>query len=522
MVPDMGEVSRRSFLGASAGAILAARLGAATLAASPATVPTRTTSSLPSGLFSLGIASGEPLPDSVVLWTRLAPDPLNGGGMPNRYVAVKWEVATDDSFRHVVRRGTALAAPENGHAVHVDVRGLKPGREYAYRFRAGADISSIGRTLTAPPPGRHADLRFVFASCQNWKDGFWPAWGHAASQYPDLVVHLGDYIYESGQDPTAIRDHNGPEVKSLLDYRNRYALYKSDLLLQIAHAIAPWIVTWDDHEVENNYAGLEPQDPADAPTFAARRAVAYKAWWEHSPVRLPAPTGPDLAIYRSLDWGRLARFHVLDGRQYRSDQPCGSEDLGPTCPERTAPDRTMLGTAQQRWLGRSLRWSRATWDVLANQVVMTSLPLGGAVYNHDQWDGYAAARQRLLRQLRRAGTDNAVVITGDIHAAGVAGLVGENPDGTPSTEVLGTELVGTSISSQFPPDLVEIAEDLIGALPHVEWVDARHRGYTLCEVGRDQFLAHYEQVQDPLDPASPVLRAKSWAIEAGTPGVHAS
>ena len=221
-------------------------------------------------MFSLGIASGEPLPDSVVLWTRLAPDPLNGGGMPNRYVAVKWEVATDDSFRHVVRRGTALAAPENGHAVHVDVRGLKPGREYAYRFRAGADISSIGRTLTAPPPGRHAELRFVFASCQNWKDGFWPAWGHAASQYPDLVVHLGDYIYESGQDPTAIRDHNGPEVKSLHDYRNRYALYKSDLLLQIAHAIAPWIVTWDDHEVENNYAGLDPQDPADAPTFAAR------------------------------------------------------------------------------------------------------------------------------------------------------------------------------------------------------------------------------------------------------------
>jgi alkaline phosphatase D len=514
IVPEMSQLSRRSFLSGVAGAAAVASFGVR----ADGLLSAR--GGLPPGLFTLGVASGDPLPDGVVLWTRLAPEPLAGGGMPRRHVPVEWQVATDDSFRHVVRRGRAFASPSFAHSVHVDVRGLRPDCSYAYRFRAGGELSPVGRTRTAPPRARGDRLRFVFASCQNWKDGYWSAWGHAASLEPDLVVHLGDYIYESGRTAGAVRDHNSDEIVTLTDYRNRYGLYKGDPALRAAHAAAPWVVTRDDHEVENNYAGLVPQDPVDAPTFAARRAAAYQAWWEHQPVRIAAPSGPDLSLQRSLAWGTLARFHLLDTRQFRSDQPCGDEDLGPTCPERTAPDRTMLGARQEKRLGKRLLRSPATWDILANQVVMTSMPLAGTIFNRDQWDGYPAARSRLLGQLRDASTENAVVITGDIHAAGVATLVGEEPDGSPSTETFGTELVGTSVSSSFPPDLVDVAEDLIAALPHVEWVDARHRGITVCDLFRDRLEARYEQVQAPLDPNSPVVTGTSWTIEAGQHGVH--
>lgn len=480
---------------------------------------------LPPGLFSLGVASGDPLNNRVVLWTRLAPEPLAGGGMPEVDVPVRWEVSLDESFRRVVRRGTAVASPRHAHSVHVDVVGLRPDSWYHYRFLAGDEASPVGRTRTAPPPGRGDRLRFLFASCQNWQQGFWPAWAHAADEDVDLVVFLGDYIYEGprgGFDIEIVRFHNGPEVTDLGAYRNRYGLYKGDPALQAAHAAFPFVVTWDDHEVDNNYAGLSPENPAEAPGFAARRAAAYKAWWEHQPVRMPPPTGPDLRIHRSLDWGRLVRFHVLDGRQYRSDQPCGA-DLGPPCPERTAPDRTMLGADQEAWLGRSLRRSHARWDVLANQVVMTAMPLaGGAIYNLDQWDGYAAARTRLYDRIRAARVENAVVVTGDIHAAGVADLVDEHPDGTPMTESLGTELVGTSISSSFPPELADVAEQLIAGLPHIHFADVRHRGYTRCEVDRRRMVAAYRQVASAASPESPISTGPTFTIESGSPVVRDS
>lgn len=514
--------SRRRFL-AGAGALLAAPLltgaGWRTLGRGPRP------SAAPhgSGLFTLGVASGDPVHNGVVLWTRLAPDPLAGGGMPPADVPVRWEVATDDAFRHVVRRGTATASPEHAHSVHVDVVGLRPDAWYHYRFIAEGEESPVGRARTAPPPGRGDRLRFLFASCQNWEQGFWPAWGHAATEDADLVVHLGDYIYEGGRSSTALRPHDGPEVTTLEAYRNRYALYKGDPALQAAHAACPFVVTWDDHETENNYAGLVPENPAEAAEFATRRAAAYKAWWEHQPVRMPAPTGPDLRIHRTVDWGRLVRFHVLDGRQYRSDQPCGQDsDLGPSCAERTAPDRTMLGAEQEAWLGDSLRRSHARWDVLANQVIMTSMPLAGALYNLDQWDGYAAARTRLFDQLRAARVENPVVITGDIHAGGVADLVDELPDGTPSTEAVGTELVGTSISSRFPEDLAPVAEQLIGDLAHVRWVDVRHRGYTRCDVDRDHLVAAYRQVASVESPESPISTGATFTITSGIPGAEQS
>ncbi|HEX8805097.1 MAG TPA: alkaline phosphatase D family protein, partial [Acidimicrobiales bacterium] len=297
-------------------------------------------------------------------------------------------------------------------------------------------------------------------------------------------------------------------------YRNRYGLYKGDPALQGAHAACPWVLTWDDHEVENNYAGLLPENPAESAAFPGRRAAAYQAWWEHQPVRLPPPTGPDLRIYRAVGWGRMARFHVLDSRQYRDDQPCTGGDLGPDCPDRTAPGRTILGAEQEAWIGAGLARSRATWDLLANQVVMTSMPLAGTLFNRDQWDGYAAARTRLFDQIRAGGVDNAVVLTGDIHAAGVADLVDEGPDAAP----VGTELVGTSISSSFDPALADIAEQLIRALPQVHYANVRQRGYVLCDVDEGSLVARFRMASTVAVPDAPVATASTWVVTAGTAG----
>jgi len=515
--------TRRTFLtGALAAGATLPLAGWGQLQSEAGARPQQPPADLPPGLFALGVASGDPLPRAVVLWTRLAPAPTAGGGMPPVDVPVRWEVAADDAFRRVVRRGDAVAEARFGHAVHVDVRRLEPASWYHYRFIVGDQVSPVGRTRTAPLRTRDADrLRFLFGSCQNWQSGFWPLWAHAPAEDPDLVLHLGDYIYEggAGTGPTIVRPHNGPEIETLDDYRNRYGLYKGDPALQGIHATCPWIVTWDDHEVENNYAGLVPQFPAEAPAFPARRAAAYQAWWEHMPVRMPPPTGPDLTIYRSFDWGRLARFHVLDTRQYRTDQPCG-DGTGPTCPERTDPARTLLGTDQEAWLGAGLADSRATWDVLANQVVMTSMQLAGSVYNRDQWDGYAASRSRLLGQLQAGGVANAVVLTGDIHAAGVGDLVDEDPDGTPGTQAYGTELVGGSISSRFDEAVADIAQQLIAALPHVRFADTRRRGYMVCDATETELVTRFQVVDSTATPDAPVYNAGSWTTLAGIPGVQ--
>jgi len=475
---------------------------------------------LPEGLFRLGVASGDPLPHRVVLWTRLAPAPLEGGGMPAVDVPVRWEVAHDERFRRVVRRGTAVASPEWGHSVHVDVDGLAPARWYHYRFVVGDEVSPVGRTRTAPAPGHRRDpARFVFGSCQNWQQGHWPLWAHAPSEDPDLVVHLGDYIYEGGISTSGVRRHNSGEVRTLEEYRNRYGLYKGDPALQAAHAACPWIVTWDDHEVDNDYAGLVPEVPAEEPTFAARRAAAYQAWWEHQPVRVPPPDGAHLRIHRSVDWGRLVRFHVIDTRQHRDPKAC-TGSLGPTCDERTREGRTLLGADQEAWLARSFATSRATWDVVANQVVMTSMPLAGSLYNPDQWDGYPHARRRLLQLLDEGRVANPVVVTGDIHAAGVADLVDELPNGSPSTEVRGVELVGGSISSTFPADLAEVAEQLIAQLPHVHFADTRRRGYMVAEATTSELVTRFQAAESTLVPDSPVTTAGSWTVVAGEPGVQ--
>ncbi len=429
----------------------------------------------PAPPFLLGVASGEPTHHSVVLWTRLATAPLDGRGMPPFPIWVDWEVATEARLRHVVCRGTALARPENAHSVCVEVDGLAPDRWYWYRFRAG-EASPIGRTRTFPTPGsRPSRLRFAFVSCQHWESGFYTAYEHLAQEDLDLVVHLGDYIYEDGVSagPPAVRQHNSAEITTLADYRNRHALYKTDTNLQAAHAMFPWIVTWDDHEVENNSAAATSEDndiPGRAPVspeaFLQRRANAYRAYFEHMPLSPSLrPQGPNLRLYRQLSYGRLAQFHVLDTRQFRSNQPCGGaldqipppgDDLALACGGELDPEATLLGGAQKAWLRGSLQRWHARWNVLAQQVMMARVnfapTLPAPLLNMDAWDGAAAARNRLLGFVRDARIGNVVVLTGDIHSSWVTDLKADFADG--ASPVVATEFVGTSISSDFPPEFI--------------------------------------------------------------------
>jgi alkaline phosphatase D len=344
--------------------------------------------------FSLGVASGDPLADSVVIWTRLAPNPLAGGGMPLVNVPVRWQVALDEKMKQVVRRGTVLATPELAHSVHVDVCGLEPNRWYWYQFQAGKEASPIGRTRTAPAFDNYiSQLNFAFVSCQDWQNGYYTAYRHLAEENLDLVIHLGDYIYEYGLQPGGPRQHNSPEIITLADYRDRYALYRTDSNLQAAHGAFPWIVTWDDHEVDNNYANLIPEDNQTQEAFRKRRANAYQAYYEHMPLRQSSlPKGANALLYRRLTFGNLAEFNVLDTRQYRTNQPC-DDGLKPRCPQAFDSNATMTGSKQEQWLTKGLDKSRSRWNVIAQQTMLAqynfSSSPGAGVFNMDQWDGYA-------------------------------------------------------------------------------------------------------------------------------------
>lgn len=478
-------------------------------AAPTSTVPDRTTTTppvppLPERPFTLGVASGDPDAESVVLWTRLLPAPPED-------VPVVWEVATDERFDEVVAAGVEVARPAQGHAVHAVAAGLEAATPYWYRFRAGDHETAPARTRTMPA-GEADRFRFAFASCQDRRDGDWPAVAHLAEEDVDLVVWLGDYIYEGPHD-----EDGSPEATALPEYRQRYALYKGDTRLQAAHAMAPWLVVWDDHEVENDYAGILPQDAADAGTFAARRLDAYQAWWEHQPTRLPPPNGPDHPINRAVRAGDLVAFFAIDGRQHRSDQPCGG-GLGGDCDERHDETRTMLGVEQERWVADELPASSATWNVVANQTVFSPSELvfgPTTIINHDQWDGYPAARRRMLDVL--AETSNPIVVTGDIHASAVNDFHRDPAD--QASPIVGTELVGTSISSEFPADLVQVFESA-ARVAGAKMADAAHRGYVVCEVTPDELRADYRVVESVAVPESPISTSSSWVVEAGTPGAR--
>lgn len=450
--------------------------------------------------------------------------------MPASTVPVRWEVARDESFRSIVRRGRARATPEAGHSVHVDVGGLEPGREYFYRFVVAGEASPVGRTRTAPAADATRPFALAFASCQQYETGYFTAHRHVADEDVDLVVFLGDYIYEDGPSPGSVRVHEGPEPIDLDGYRRRYATYKADADLQAAHAAHPWALIWDDHEVENNYAADRAQNDTVPPSeFLVRRAAAYRAWWEHQPVRLPAPDGPDLRIHRTLDFGRLARLVLLDTRQHRSDQACGSSvDIGPRCAEADAPDATLMGTDQERWFARQLRTSNARWNLVGQQVMVGSVNFlpGGAegIYNLDQWDGYPAARGRLLRQLASLA-DNPVVLTGDIHSSWVHDLVAD-ASGTADAasaagsneQVVATELVGTSITSSFAFE--SVVRGAVASQPTIKYFEGTKHGYVRAALDRDRFRADFRYVSTISAPTATVGTGASFVVEAGRPGAQ--
>ncbi|MFI0373013.1 alkaline phosphatase D family protein [Actinomadura sp. 1N219] len=520
--PPLG---RRGFL--AGGATLA--LGTAGALSSGLWTPAgaagrRPTEPLPSDVFTLGVASGEPLPNGVVLWTRLAPDPVASdglGGMPPAEFEVTWEVAKDPRFRHGVRRGTAVASPDWGHSVHAEVKGLAPDRVYFYRFRAGRQISPVGRTRTAPSPGaKLSALSFAFVSCQNYYQGHFTAYDHLAAEDLDLVLHLGDYIYEErGTNPIGRGHLPDAEIFSLADYRVRYGQYKSDPALQAAHASAPWATAPDDHEVENNWGGdhsqpdTEPdQDPA---VFRQRRAAAYRAYYENLPFRRSSrPRGPEMQIFRRLTFGDMLQLNMLDTRRFRRPHPPVADD------RRWDPDRTILGPEQEKWLLSGLTASRQRWKALGNQVVAMELDhtAGPAErFSTDLWDAYAASRRRLFDGVLERGVDNFVMVTGDAHQNVIGDLKQDFSD--PGSRTVGAELLGTSISSSGDgADSTPGGQTWLAENPHMKFYNFQ-RGYQLVRLSRSELRCDFKVLPYVTRPNAPISTRATAYIENGRPGI---
>ena len=508
---------------------------AAATTASTTTAPPVTALALPTDPFMLGVAAGDPTDSAVILWTRLAPEPSVGGGMPSDDdVAVRVEVASDAEFSTVVIDTDAMAIGALGHSVHVDATGLDADTDYWYRFSQGDWVSPVGHARTFPAPGSTPDLfRFAFSSCQNFEQGFYAAHRHLAAEELHAFVWLGDYIYEYGPATDRPRQHDSAEVVSVEDYRNRYALYKGDADLQACHRAHAWISTWDDHEVENNYAGAVSEENAPEAEFLDRRANAYQVWYEHTPVRLSAPTGPDYQIYRRVDVGDLLSFYVLDTRQYRDDQPNDgelvelpvigvTEDIRPPSPESLDPARTMLGAEQEAWLQTELDGSSAKWNVLAQQVFMFGpiIEVGQPLVIVDAWDGYHAARERLLQGVEASGAQNPVVLTGDFHSATAADLRAD-PQNL-ELPVVGAEFMASSISSSFfsgdDPSFDALVATVLAANDQMKFFDARG-GYVVCDVTPDQWTANYRAVTDRTDPDATIATIAMFTVDDGVPGI---
>jgi alkaline phosphatase D len=472
--------------------------------------------------FTLGVASGDPLPTGVVLWTRLDGQVLDRAGAQRLHVPVRWEVSEDDRFEHIVRRGSHLAIGELGHSVHVEVEGLRPGRHYWYRFMTGGEVSATGRTRTAPAVNATLDqFRFAFVSCQNYETGYFTAYRRIAEEDLDLVVHLGDYIYERGGVREPVRPIEAAiEVFTLDEYRARHAHYRTDPDLQAAHAMFPWIVTSDDHDVTNDYAGASAPDGMPPEQFLRRRAAAYQAYYEFMPLRRSSlPAGPAMQLYRRLRFGGLAEFHVLDTRQYRSGLSCGGGGRKPLCAEALSPSQTIMGTEQEKWLMDGLLASPARWNLVANQVLISQLvQLAGdlATFSMDNWNGYVQSRARLMRFLAEARPANPVVLTGDIHSNWVADLKLDFDN--PSSPTVGTELVGTSISSGGDGDESTRA-DALALNPHFKFYSNR-RGYVRCTLTPSLLTSDYRTLPYVTQPDAPIETRASFVVENGRPGAQ--
>lgn len=517
--------TRRRFLtgtGASAGLALTGALSG--LHTSPAEARTPSTSD---NLFTLGVASGDPLPHAVVIWTRLAPQPFEPyGGLDPVNVPVQWQVSEDEQFRRIVRSGEAMARPEYAHSVHVDVQGLRPWRHYFYRFRVGSQVSPTGRTRTAPRGVQRPDaIRLAVASCQKWDDGFYLAHRDIAERDHDLVFFVGDYIYESHIKPEGgVRGGARPDVvdrepMTLDEYRFRYTVHKMDPDLQAAHASAAWVVTLDDHEVEDNWASTHSQK-LETPEFMVRRANALRAYWEHMPLRTAQlPRGPEMPLYRQVRYGQLANFLVLDTRQHRSPIVADGDWVAPN-EESADPARTITGDAQEQWLLARAGRSNPVWTVLVQQVVMAHLDKlagPGELSPMSTWDGYSASRDRVLGGLTDRDVDNLVVLTGDIHQNFASDLKRDSYD--PDSPVIGAEFITTSISSKGDgQDETQWGQTILGECPHLKFHNDQ-RGYISCLVTPEEWFADYRVAERVSTNTGTVTSRAEFVTEAGDPGV---
>jgi alkaline phosphatase D len=511
--------SRRSFLtgGALLGGALAVGVALPRHATAAGAPP------LPGDPFPLGVASGDPSTNGVVLWTRLALDPLADdglGGVPGAGYGVTWQVAADPRFRRVVRTGRVRTDAASAHSVHVEVEGLQPGREYWYRFRTGGHVSPAARTLTAP--SRRAAggaLRLAVASCAQWEAGYFTAYRRMAEDAPDLVVHVGDYLYENASPASGgVRHVAGPETVALADYRRRHAQYKTDVDLQAAHAVAPWVVVPDDHEVDDNWADEVPSTPQ--PDFLARRAAAFQAYYEHMPLRRTSvPRGIDIQLYRRVQWGSLATFHMLDTRQYRSDQACG-DGTRIDCAARLDPTRSITGPEQEAWLLDGLAASETTWDVLGQQVFFSERDFtAGTVerFSMDAWDGYVASRERILAGAAASGTAP-VVLTGDVHRHYASDLKADFAD--PASPTVGVELVTTSVTSGGNGSDRTAATDVqLAENPHLRFASTQ-RGYVRALLTPAALQVDFRVLPYVDQPGAPATTRQSFVVDATTPGLQ--
>ena len=481
--------------------------------------------------FALGVASGYPSQDGVVIWTRLIIDPTRGdGGIDPVKIRLNWEVASDEKFANVVANGLEYLVPMWAHSARIEVKGLEPNRPYWYRFLAGNEVSPVGRTRTAPA---HKDvparLRFAYASGQHYEQGYFNAYRHMLADDPELIVFLGDYIHASPAPADAVRKHTGAEPLTLDDYRVRHALYKEDADLRAAHAAVPWILMWNDHEVQPGYAGDLPDSNLSPELFLARRAAAYRAYYEHLPLRdRMRPNGAAMRLYVQMGWGSLARFFMLDGRQYRSPQVCPQQghraggnvvDVA-ECKTLEDAQRTLLGAQQERWLEESLEMSPARWNVLAQPLLMAQFDRKsgrGRKAWTDGWDGYPTSRKRLLAFLQNKNVRNPVVIGGGAHGFGVADL--RRYFDPPQSKLVASEFSGTSVTSVLSGiGTQDRLSDLLPKNPHVKFADGRYRGYVRVELTPTQWRADLRAMQSVKDREAPCSTLATFAVADGRPG----
>lgn len=516
-------VRRRSVLLGGAAALGATALGSSALG--------RATTSKGAGrrlgpYFNLGVASGDPTPTGVVLWTRLAPNPTaeDGlGGMPkDKTVPVEWQVATDKGFTNIVDNGTVDAVSDSAHSVHIELNNLDPAAEYFYRFIADGNESPVGQTRTAPAEDAMDELLMCFASCANWEHGYFTAYRAMAGDNPDLILHLGDYYYEYGRhhgEPPdgqwiSGRGHPDDEAASLAQYRLRHGLYKTDLDLQAAHGAAPWVVVFDDHEVENNWASKYPEDGGSSEQFLRRRARAFQAYYENMPLRASSkPDGASMQLFRRLNWGGLATFHMLDTRQYRDDQ-CEDDSCDPD-----DPDRTITGTQQEQWLVNGFNSTKARWDILGQQVFFAQRdtePGDGEKYSTDSWDGYTASRDRIAKAMGESPVRNGVVLTGDVHRHWAAEVKANYSD--PDSANVGVELVSTSVTSSGNGDPDETNQPVLEENPHIKYYK-NLRGYVRTKINADSLHAEFRTVAKVNSKNAEVTTDKAFTVSDGDPSL---